>query len=106
MALVNAAFTLLNHTNPNATQSCWLCYNLHPLFYEAIGLNVSYNLSLDRNPPQCQWEECKVGLTMNEVWGQGLCSGTVPRDKTPLCAQTIGNLCLHGKNCIVPEVGG
>ena len=29
-ALVNAAFTVLNHTNPNATQSCWLCYNLHP----------------------------------------------------------------------------
>ena len=28
--LVNAAFTVLNHTNPNATQSCWLCYNLHP----------------------------------------------------------------------------
>ena len=29
-ALVNAAFTVLNHTNPNVTQSCWLCYNLHP----------------------------------------------------------------------------
>ena len=43
---------------------------------------------------------------MNEVWGQGLCLGTVPRDKTPLCAQTIGNLHLHGKNWIVPEVGG
>ena len=106
MALVNAAFTVLNHTNPNVTQSCWLCYNLHPLFYEAIGLNVSYNLSLDRSPPQCQWEERKVGLTMNEVWGLGLCLGIVPRDKTPLCARTIGNLCLHGKNCIVPEVGG
>ena len=43
---------------------------------------------------------------MNEVSGQGLCLGTVPRDKTPLCAQTIGNLRLHGKNWIVPEVGG
>ena len=40
------------------------------------------------------------------VWGQGLCLGTVPHDKTPLCAQTIGNLCLHGKNWILPEVGG
>ena len=69
-----------------------------PPFYEPIGLNVSYNLSLDQNPPQCRWEEHKVGLTMNEVWGQGLCLGTVPRDKTPLCAQTIGNLRLHGKN--------
>ena len=43
---------------------------------------------------------------MNKVWRQGLCLGTVPRDKTPLCAQTISNLCLHGKNWIVPEVGG
>ena len=74
----------------------------NPPFYAAIGLNVSYNLSLDWNPPQCRWEERKVGLTMNEIWGQGLCLGTVPRDKTPLCAQTIGNLCLHGKNWIVP----
>ena len=80
---------VLNHTNPNATQSCWLCYNLHCPFYEAIGLNVSYHLSSGQNPPQCPYEEHKVGLTMNEVWGQGLCLGTVPRDKTPLCAQTI-----------------
>ena len=43
---------------------------------------------------------------MNEVWGQGLCLGTVPHDKTPLCARTIGNLHLHGRNWIVPEVGG
>ena len=106
-ALVNAAFTVLNHTNPNVTQSCWLSYNLHPPpFYEATGLNVSYNLSSGQNPPQCRWEERKAGLTMNEVWRQGLCLGTVPRDKAPLCAQTIGNLCLHGKNWIVPEVGG
>ena len=57
-------------------------------FYEAIGLNVSYHLYSGQNPPQCPWEECKVGLTMKEVWGQGLCLGTVPHDKTPLCAQT------------------
>ena len=94
-ALVNAAFTVLNLTNPIATQSCWLCYNLHPPpFYEAIGLNVSYNLSSGQNPPQCRWEERKVGLTMNEVWRQGLCLGTVPHDKAPLCAQAIGNSTL------------
>ena len=77
-----------------------------PPFCEAIGLNVSYHLSSGQNPPQCRWEECKVGLTMNKVWGQGLCLGTVLHDKTPLYAQTISNLCLHGKNWIVPEVGG
>ena len=106
MDLSECSLTVLNHTNPNATQSFWLCYNLHPPFYEAIGLNVSYHLCSGQNPPQCRWEECKVGLTMNEVWGQGLCLGTVPHDKTSLCAQTISNLHLHGKNRIVPEVGG
>ena len=55
-----------------------------PPFYEAIGLNVSYQLSSGQNPPPMP-----IGLTMNEVWGQGLCLGTVPCDKTPLCAQTI-----------------
>ena len=78
-ALVNAAFTILNHTNPNATQSCWLRYNLHPPrphFYEAIGLNVSYHLYSGQNPLQCQWEERKVGLTImkfgdrDSVWAQ------------------------------------
>ena len=71
-----------------------------------MGLNVSYNLFSDPNPAQCRWEERKIGLTMEELWGQGVCSGTVPRDKTSLCAQTIGNISLPGKNWLVPEVGG
>ena len=45
------------------------CYYLRPHFYEAVGLNVSYNLSSDPNPPQCRWEERKIGLTMEAVWG-------------------------------------
>ena len=105
-AIVNATFMALNHTDPNATQSCWLCYNLCPPFYEAVGLNVSYNLSSDPNPPQCQWEEHKIGLMMEEVWRQAVCLGTVPKDKTSICAQTIGNISLPGKNWLVPEVGG
>ena len=43
---------------------------------------------------------------MEEVWGQGVCLGTVPRDKTSLCAQTIDNISLPGRNWLVPEVGG
>ena len=38
--------------------------------------------------------------------GTGVCLGTVPKDKTSLCAQTIGNISLPGKNWLVPEVGG
>ena len=66
-AIVNATFMALNHTDPNATQSCWLCYNLWLPFYKAVDLNVSYNLSSDPNPPHCRWEESKIGLTVEEV---------------------------------------
>ena len=104
--LVKAAFTALNHSNPNITQSCWLCYNLYPPIYEAIGLNVSYNLSTGTNPPQCHWGERKVGLTMREVWGKGLCLGTVPPAKTSLCARTATLTGLDKTKWIVPEAGG
>ena len=104
--LVKAAFAALNHSNPNATQSCWLCYTLYPPFYEAIGLNVSYNLTTNPNPPQCHWGERRVGLTMREVWGRGLCLGTVPPEKTPLCAQTAVLTGLDETKWIVPEAGG
>jgi hypothetical protein len=50
--LVNAAFLTLNHTDPNMTTSCWLCYDVRPPFYEAIGLNVTYNALIHENPTQ------------------------------------------------------
>jgi hypothetical protein len=59
--LVNAAFLTLNHTNPNMSTSCWLCYDERPPFYEAIGLNVTYNVSTTENPTQCSWGNHKRG---------------------------------------------
>jgi hypothetical protein len=88
--LVNAAFLTLNHTNPNMTTSCWLCYDVRPQFYEAIGLNVTYNASTSENPTQCSWGDHKRGLTIQQVSGQGICLGEVPGEKQDLCA-TIDN---------------
>ena len=51
--LVKAAYATLNQTHPEATKSCWLCYNLIPPYYEAIGLNASYDLANGTDPPQC-----------------------------------------------------
>ena len=104
--LVKPAFAALNHSNPGATQSYWLCYTLYPPFYEAVGLNVSYNLSTSTNLPQCHWGERRVGLTMREVWGKGLCLGKVPPEKTPLCARTANLTGVDKTKWIVPEARG
>ena len=86
--LVRAAYTTLNQTNPEATESCWLCYTLYPPYYEAIGLNASYSLTTSIDPPKCHLGEQKVSLTMRKVWGKGLCVGKVPPETSPLCTQS------------------
>jgi hypothetical protein len=90
--MVDAAFLTLNHTNPSMTTSCWLCYNVRPPFYEAIGLNITYDNSTSDNPTQCAWGNRKRGLTIRQVSGQGTCLGKVPRDRQGLCTVvTKGN---------------
>ena len=43
---------------------------------------------------------------MRVVWGRGLCLGTVPPEKTSLCAQTADLTRLDKTKWIVPEAGG
>ena len=74
--------------------------------HEAIGLNVSYNLSSGQNPPHCRWEERKVGLTMNDVWGQGLVWAQCHVIKLPSVPRLLVTYAYTAKNWIVPEVGG
>ncbi|NWX93885.1 ENV1 protein, partial [Nothoprocta pentlandii] len=60
--LVVAAYETLNQTNPNATVACWLCYDIRPPYYEAIGINSTFKYSNEDNPPQCNWKDKKVGI--------------------------------------------
>ncbi|XP_069430371.1 MLV-related proviral Env polyprotein-like [Ovis canadensis] len=104
--LVKAAYTTLNQTHPEATRSCWLCYNVAPPYYEAIGLSASYSLVNASDPSQCQWGDRKVGLTMRQVWGKGLCIGTVPSDKTPLCVNVTRSVNGPLASWMIPQMGG
>jgi hypothetical protein len=105
--LVNAAFLTLNHTNPNMTTSCWLCYDVRPPFYEAIGLNVTYDISTSENPTQCSWGDRKRGLTIQQVSSQGTCLGKVPVGKQDLCAVVKDNPTWgDGIKWVIPKGNG
>ncbi|NWU13574.1 ENV2 protein, partial [Cephalopterus ornatus] len=75
LKLIQAAYHTLNHTDSNVTNSCWLCYDTRPPFYEGIALNTSFTLSNQDSPIQCDWEAKKIGITLQQVRGQGMCIG-------------------------------
>lgn len=84
---MQASYLVLNNTNPNMTQHCWLSYDIKPPFYEAMGIDLKAKRVNDSNPTQCLWnsEGRKPGLTMQYVSGQGRCIGNVPPEKIKLC---------------------
>jgi hypothetical protein len=89
------------------TTSCWLCYDVRPLFYEAIGLNATYNVSTSENPTQCSWGNHKRGLTIQQVSSQGTCLGKLPAGKQDLCAVIdINPTWGDGIKCIIPKDDG
>ncbi|NXM78715.1 ENV2 protein, partial [Serilophus lunatus] len=76
--VMQASFGVLNKTNPNLTRECWLCYNMRPPFYEAIGSVAKARRKNGTNPQECQWKKGKEntpGLTLEQVTGQGRCVG-------------------------------
>uniref|UniRef100_A0A8C6DFM5 Envelope glycoprotein n=1 Tax=Moschus moschiferus TaxID=68415 RepID=A0A8C6DFM5_MOSMO len=84
--LMHTIYETLNPTSPNLTASCWLCYDVKPPFYEAIGLNITHDVSSDTSPSQCSWGDRKIGLTLQHVSSSGTCLIKVSQNKQGLCA--------------------
>lgn len=85
--LMLETYRFLNATQPNLTQSCWLCYGMQPPYYEAVAFLGNYTTSSD--PSKCRWQQKTGGLTLQSVSGQGLCLGSPPSKYQSLCNQTI-----------------
>nr|AIX09992.1 syncytin-Opo1 [Monodelphis brevicaudata] len=83
--LVQASYLLLNQSFPNLTESCWLCLDARPPYFDAIALNASYSTSNEDNPPECDWKDRKTGLTFQAVSGSGRCIGTISKPLAQLC---------------------
>ncbi|NWU13103.1 ENV2 protein, partial [Cephalopterus ornatus] len=76
--MLQASYQVLNATYPNITEHCWLCYDIRPPFYEAIGVDSRFKKANGTNPAQCLWNEesgHKQGITMSQVSGKGKCIG-------------------------------
>uniref|UniRef100_A0A8D2J1G0 Envelope protein n=1 Tax=Varanus komodoensis TaxID=61221 RepID=A0A8D2J1G0_VARKO len=94
VALVSTVSAVLNGTNPNITETCWLCLSTQPPFYNGVGVNVSFsnfaNISYSENyGSACPWG-LHPSITLEEFSGQGTCV-TVPGGprKDPRCAATL-----------------
>ncbi|NXO05533.1 ENV1 protein, partial [Rhinopomastus cyanomelas] len=74
--LMLATYQVLNITQPNLTEKCWLCFDIRPPFYEAIGYAERAKRLNGSNPPQCNWGNPKAqGITLFSVTGRGRCVG-------------------------------
>ncbi|NXM01883.1 ENV1 protein, partial [Tyrannus savana] len=73
--LIQASYQVLNKTNPNLTEHCWLCYGVQPPYYEGVAVNDTPTQSYGDNPAQCLWEMDKQSITLTEIVGSGTCVG-------------------------------
>uniref|UniRef100_A0A8C0BM46 Envelope protein n=1 Tax=Buteo japonicus TaxID=224669 RepID=A0A8C0BM46_9AVES len=90
--LMEVSYQVLNQTNPNLTDHCWLCFDTKPPYYEAIGIGNSFKLTNGSNPPQCNWENGTQGISMQQIMGKGKCVGRIPIEKQHLCLNPNGQI--------------
>ncbi|NWZ81768.1 ENV2 protein, partial [Poecile atricapillus] len=67
--MLDTAFLPLNQSNPNATESYWLCYDTQPPFYEAVALNNRPMRSNVEAPVQCHSGSPSRRITISHMTG-------------------------------------
>uniref|UniRef100_A0A674GKU5 Envelope glycoprotein n=1 Tax=Taeniopygia guttata TaxID=59729 RepID=A0A674GKU5_TAEGU len=89
--MLEATFLTLNETKPNLTNSCWLCYDIKPPFYEGIALDTPFSYSSASAPHQCRWDTPRRGITLSQITGQGRCFGnaTLAKQKGNFCTKVV-----------------
>ena len=80
--LVKGSYLALNYTQPNLTQSCWLCLSAAPPYYEGVAINGAYTILTTST--NCDWGQGHK-LTLSDITGQGTCIGNPPPHIRPLC---------------------
>ncbi|NXS74361.1 ENV2 protein, partial [Pandion haliaetus] len=76
-SMMQTSYLALNSTRPDLTEDCWLCYNVRPPYFEAVGKTNKIRWSNGTNPQECDWGEKNRtrGITLQMVTGQGRCIG-------------------------------
>lgn len=108
--MMQTSYLALNSTKPELAKDCWLCYNVRPPYFEAIGKANKIRWSNGTNPQECDWGEKNRtrGLTLQMVTGQGRCIDKVPKSYQSLCNQTISNYSVsqhktQGSKWVIPS---
>uniref|UniRef100_A0A674GR83 Envelope glycoprotein n=1 Tax=Taeniopygia guttata TaxID=59729 RepID=A0A674GR83_TAEGU len=84
--LMEGVYKVLNATHPELTEHCWLCFDVRPPFYEAVGISEKARRLNGSNPPQCNWKDSRgKGMTLASITGRGRCIGRVPTHLEYLC---------------------
>jgi hypothetical protein len=84
--LIQGAFSVIIQTNPNMTESCWLCLTSGPPCYEGIAVSGMFNNTTSHEA--CVWGTSHR-LTLTEVTGTGTCLGNPPAAYKHLCNETL-----------------
>ncbi|XP_012922858.1 endogenous retrovirus group S71 member 1 Env polyprotein-like [Heterocephalus glaber] len=66
--MLDAMFMVLNGSNNNVTNECWMCLNPKPPYYIGIAINGTYT---ETSQDGCDWKQMR--LSIGDIHGRGSC---------------------------------